>query len=428
MVKVGIIGGSGLDNPEILENFKEIDVNTNYGKPSDNLITGNIGNVEVVILPRHGKYHSIPPSQVNFRANIQVLKDQGVDYILATTACGSLREDIGRGDFVIVDQFIDFTRHRKITFFDEFPGGAENAKHTAMPSPFSEKLRKLLIETSKTLGFKIHEKGTVITIEGPRFSTKAESNMFRIWGADVINMSVAPEAALANEIGIPYAAIAMSTDYDSWWEEEKTVTWDEILKVFNKNAENVKKLLIEVIKKLDDSLDLRKYIRTVPNWPKEGVMFRDITTLLNEPKAFEHAVNEFAKRYKEKGITKVVGIESRGFIFGAAIAKELNVGFVPVRKPGKLPYGVISEEYELEYGKDKVEMHKDAINAGDKVLVVDDLVATSGTCMAACNLVKKLKGNIIECAFVVELTDLGGRKKLENAGYNVFSLVSFEGD
>ncbi|MBU2639592.1 MAG: S-methyl-5'-thioadenosine phosphorylase [Nanoarchaeota archaeon] len=425
MVKVGIIGGSGLDNPGILENFKEIDVNTNYGKPSDKLITGNIGNVEVVILPRHGKDHSIPPSQVNFRANIQALKDQGVDYILATTACGSLKEEIGRGDFVIVDQFIDFTKHRKITFFDDFSKGI---KHCAMAEPFNQKLRKLLIETSKSLGFKTHEKGTVITIEGPRFSTKAESNMFRIWGADVINMSVAPEAALANEMEIPYAAIAMATDFDSWLETEEPVTWEEISRVMKDNAERVKKLLIEIIKKLDDSLDLRKYIRTVPNWSKEGVMFRDITTLLNNPKAFEHAVNEFAKRYKEKGITKVVGIESRGFIFGAAIAKELNVGFVPVRKPGKLPYETISEEYELEYGKDKVEMHKDAIKEGDKVLVVDDLVATAGTMLAACNLVKKLNGKIIECAYVIDLPDLRGKEKLENAGFKTFNLIEFKGD
>ena len=248
-MKIGIIGGSGLDNPDILKDINEIEVNTDFGKPSDKLITGKINDVEVIILPRHGKDHSIPPSQVNFRANIQALKDAKVDYIIATTACGSLKEDIGRGDFVILDQFIDFTRHRKITFFEDFSRGA---KHCAMADPFDKKLRKILIETSKNLGFKTHEKGTVVTIEGPRFSTRAESNMFRIWGGDVINMSVAPEAALANEMEVPYAAIAMSTDFDCWKEDEKDVTWDEILKVFNDNAEKVKKLLIEVIKKLDN--------------------------------------------------------------------------------------------------------------------------------------------------------------------------------
>jgi len=248
MVKIGIIGGSGLDDPEILKDFKEIEVETKYGKPSDRLIIGRLGNAEVVILPRHGKSHKISPTGVNYRANIQALKDQKVDCILATTACGSLREDIGRGDFVILDQFIDFTKHRKITFHEDFKDGI---RHAPMADPFSQELRKVLIETSKELGFKTHEKGTVITIEGPRFSTRAESSMFRSWGADVINMSIAPEVILSNEAGIPYSAIAMSTDFDSWKEEEVPVTWEEILKVFEQNSENVKKLLISTIKKLE---------------------------------------------------------------------------------------------------------------------------------------------------------------------------------
>jgi len=250
MVKMGIIGVSGLDDPKILTDCKEIDVNTEFGKPSDKLTTGKIDGVEVVILPRHGKKHTIPPTQVNYRANIHALKEQGCTHIMATSACGSLREEIGRGDFVILDQFIDFTRLRKLTFFDKFPGGGENAKHTAMPDPFSEKLRKVLIETAKELGIKAHSKGTVITIEGPRFSTRAESKMFRIWGADVINMSVAPECALANEAGIPYAAVAMSTDYDCWKTDEEPVTWPEILGVFHKNVDKVLKLLINVIPKI----------------------------------------------------------------------------------------------------------------------------------------------------------------------------------
>ena len=178
-MKVGIIGGSGLDNPELLKDFKEIEVDTKYGKPSDKLIIGKLGDAEVVILSRHGKGHKITPTGVNYRANIQALKEQKVDYILATTACGSLREEIGRGDFVILDQFIDFTRHRNITFHDDFNDGIQ---HAPMAAPFDEKLRKILIEASKKLGYKTHEKGTVITIEGPRFSTRAESNMFRSWG------------------------------------------------------------------------------------------------------------------------------------------------------------------------------------------------------------------------------------------------------
>ncbi len=248
MVKIGIIGGSGLDNPDILKDVKEIEVSTPYGKPTSPLKLGKINDVEIVLVARHGREHTIPPTQVNYRANIQALKDQGCTHILATTACGSLREEIGRGDFIILDQFIDFTRLRKVSFFDEFPPGA--AKHTAMAYPYSEDLRKILIETSKELNLKYHEKGTVVTIEGPRFSTRAESEMFRIWGADVINMSIAPETILANEAGIPYAAVAMSTDYDCWKDDEAPVTWDDILEIFGKNVHNVIALLTNAIKKI----------------------------------------------------------------------------------------------------------------------------------------------------------------------------------
>jgi len=243
-VKIGIIGGSGLDDPKILKDAQEKEVDTQYGKPSSVLTTGKIDGVDVVLLARHGKKHTITPTQVNYRANIWALKQEGCTHIIATTACGSLREEIGRGDLVILDQFIDFTRHRSITFHDNFNDGP---KHTPMAEPFDKKLREILAKTGKELGYKIHEKGTVITIEGPRFSTKAESKMFRSWGADLINMSIAPEATLANEAGIPYAAVAMSTDYDCWFEGEESVTWEQILKVFHENAEKVKQLLVRVI-------------------------------------------------------------------------------------------------------------------------------------------------------------------------------------
>lgn len=250
MVKIGIIGGSGLDNPDILEDVKEISVDTPYGKPSSSLKTGKIKGVDVVLIARHGREHTIPPTQVNFRANIHALKEAGCTHILATTACGSLREEIDRGHLVILDQFIDFTRHRPITFFERFE--PNDMKHTPMAEPFSKELRNVLIETCKEVGLKHHEKGTVVTIEGPRFSTKAESHMFRAWGADVINMSIAPEAVLANEAGVPYAAVAMSTDYDCWREGEEPVTWEEILKVFGQNVEKVTKLLVNVIPKVKE--------------------------------------------------------------------------------------------------------------------------------------------------------------------------------
>lgn len=244
MAKIGIIGGSGLDNPDLLASPRKVTEKTPYGPPSSRLTCGKIGGVEVVIIARHGKKHQLSPSQVNYRANIWALKEQGVTHILATTACGSLREKIGRGDFIILDQFIDFTRHRPVTFFESFDDGAH---HTAMAEPFDNDLRKLLLKTADSLGLRVHDGGTVVTIEGPRFSTKAESKMFRSWGADVINMSIAPEAILANEIELPYAAVAMSTDYDCWKEDEEPVTWDEILEVFNKNAANVVTLLTKTI-------------------------------------------------------------------------------------------------------------------------------------------------------------------------------------
>jgi len=244
MIKIGIIGGSGLDDPDILKDKKEIEVETPYGKPSSALSIGKIGGVDVVLLARHGKKHSIYPTGVNFRANIRALKQQGVTHIIATTACGSLREEIKPNDFVFVDQFIDFTKHRILTFHDK------EVIHTPMAEPFCECMRKILSETAGELKLKHHNKGTVITIEGPRFSTKAESKMFRILGADIINMSTVPEVILAREAKICYQAIAMSTDYDCWKEGEEPVTWNMIVERMKLNSENVKKLIIAAIPKI----------------------------------------------------------------------------------------------------------------------------------------------------------------------------------
>jgi 5'-methylthioadenosine phosphorylase len=244
MVKIGIIGGSGLDDPEILQDPQAVEVETRYGSPSSSLMTGKIGGIAAVILARHGRNHQYSPTEVNNRANIMALKEVGVSHIIATTACGSLRAEIERGHLVILDQFIDFTRLRKNTFFDSFASGAG---HTAMAHPFAEELRVKLYDAAQAQKLPVHRRGCVVTIEGPRFSTVAESKMFRLWGADVINMSTAPEAMLANEAGIPYAAVAMSTDYDCWKEDEVPVTWDEILAVFRRNADNVTGLLVKVI-------------------------------------------------------------------------------------------------------------------------------------------------------------------------------------
>ncbi|UCG27255.1 MAG: S-methyl-5'-thioadenosine phosphorylase [Bacteroidales bacterium] len=245
MIKVGIIGGSGLEDPDLIKNPETRVWKTPYGDPSSGLTLGVIRGIDVVLLSRHGKDHGIPPSKVNNRANIYALKDAGCTHFITTTACGSLREEIGRGDLVVPDQFIDFTRHRAVSFYESFEEG--DLKHAAMADPFSDTLRQSIIKAAMRLKLTLHHKGTIITIEGPRFSTRAESKMFRAWGADLINMSIAPEAILANEIGIPYATIAMSTDYDSWKEDEDPVTWEEVLKIFRHNVGNVINLILEAL-------------------------------------------------------------------------------------------------------------------------------------------------------------------------------------
>lgn len=248
MTKIAIIGGSGLEDPAILKNPQDIKVKTPYGNPSSDFKCGTISGIEVAILSRHGRDHSIPPTQVNNRANLWAIKELRCTHILVTTACGSLREEIGRGHVVILDQFIDFTRFREVTFFDKFEKGQLN--HTPMADPFNKELREKLILEATKLNLNLHPTGTVISIEGPRFSTRAESNMFRQWGAHVINMSTAPECILANELGIPYAAIALSTDYDCWKTDEEPVTWEAVLEVFNMNVENVIQLLVKTISKM----------------------------------------------------------------------------------------------------------------------------------------------------------------------------------
>jgi adenine phosphoribosyltransferase len=173
---------------------------------------------------------------------------------------------------------------------------------------------------------------------------------------------------------------------------------------------------------------IKEKIRTIPHFPKEGIMFRDITTLLKDAQGFRKVVDEFVQRYTGADIDVIVGLEARGFILGGAIAHQLGKGFVPIRKAGKLPHDTVQHEYELEYGTDKIEMHKDAISQGTKVLIVDDLLATGGTALAAAALIEKLGGNIVEMAFIVDLPEVGGQKKIKDKGYKMFTLVEFEGE
>ena len=175
-------------------------------------------------------------------------------------------------------------------------------------------------------------------------------------------------------------------------------------------------------------MTIKSHIRTIPHYPKQGVMYRDITTLLKDSVSFRATINELVNRYTGAKIDVVAAVEARGFIIGAALAFQLGVGFVPIRKKGKLPAETVGQDYELEYGTDRIEMHVDAVSKGDYVLLVDDLIATGGTAEAACKLVENMGGSITECCFVVDLPDLGGRKRLEENGQKVFSLCEFEGD
>jgi 5'-methylthioadenosine phosphorylase len=251
MIKVGIIGGSGLDDPKILKKAKEITLDGPYGPPSSVLTCGVIEGVDTVLLARHGKNHSIHPGKVNYRANIWSLKELGCTHILASTAVGSLREEIAPGHLVFPAQFIDHTRKRETTFFDQ-----DEVVHTPFAEPFCPFLLDLLASSSEKMGIPYHQNRTVITIEGPRFSTKAESHMFRSWNADVINMSTVPEVILARELKMHYAVIAMSTDYDCWHEEEEPVTWEMILATMKKNAEQVIGLFMESIPKIKEYDDI----------------------------------------------------------------------------------------------------------------------------------------------------------------------------
>ena len=253
-MKIGIIGGSGLNDPKLLTLASEKLVATPFGKPSSPLTLGKIHGVDVVLLARHGKKHTIMPSNVNYRANIWALKEEGCTHLIVSTACGSLREEIKPGDFVFIDQFIDRTAKRQQSFYNDpcYPSFSQKVCHIPMADPFCGGLRSLLTQAARDQSLRFHEKGTMVTIEGPRFSSRAESHFFRQIGGDVINMSTVPEVVLAREVGLCYAAIAMATDYDCWHVSEGSVTWDMVLAVFQKNVGNVLSLFQTMIPMIQD--------------------------------------------------------------------------------------------------------------------------------------------------------------------------------
>jgi 5'-methylthioadenosine phosphorylase len=248
MRKVGIIGGTGLEYPNYLGKVKKVNVETPFGKPSSPLYNGSVNGVEVFHLARHGDDHSIPSTRVNYRANVYALKEQGCSVILATSTCGSLQEEICPGEFIVPDQFIDLTKGLHASIFEKYKPG--EVRYIPMAEPFSEDLRDFLVEGAIISGFTLHTKGTVISIEGPRFSTRAESNLYRSWKADVINMTVAPEVIAANELSIPYAAIAVCTEFDSWRTDTAAPAPSEVMEIISGNKDRLIEVLNHALKRL----------------------------------------------------------------------------------------------------------------------------------------------------------------------------------
>jgi 5'-methylthioadenosine phosphorylase len=246
MSRIGIIGGSGLYNIDGIKKVKEVALNTPFGKPSDKFIIGELSGKEVVFLPRHGKGHRLLPSEVNYRANVYGMKKLGVTKIISVTACGSLREDFKPLDFVLPDQFVDRTNQaRKMTFF-----GNGIVGHIAFGDPVCHDTRDRVYNCVKSLGLNVHNGGNYINMEGPAFSTKAESKLYRSWGMDIIGMTNMSEAKLAREAQICYTTLASITDYDCWYESKEEVSMDMVSQNFRLNVENSKKVIKKMIQEI----------------------------------------------------------------------------------------------------------------------------------------------------------------------------------
>ncbi|OGO24568.1 MAG: methylthioadenosine phosphorylase [Chloroflexi bacterium RBG_16_50_9] len=236
--KIGVIGGSGLYDIEGMTAVKEVNIDTPFGKPSDTIVTGKLGGVGIAFLPRPGKGHRILPAEVPSRANIYALKSLGVEHIIAVCSAGSFKKEIEPGHLLIPDQLIDRTRSRPSTFF-----GEGIVAHVPFADPFCPELSEVLYDSATAVGATVHPKGTFVVMEGPAFSTRAESRLYRSWGADLIGMTALPEAKLAREAEICYAIIGCVTDYDSWWQPGKPVTVDMILDTMHRNIDTAKAII-----------------------------------------------------------------------------------------------------------------------------------------------------------------------------------------
>ena len=257
---IGVIGGSGFYS--LLENAEEREIETQFGNPSSKITIGNIGNKDIAFLARHGAKHEYPPHRVPYKANIWAFKELGVERIIAPAAVGSLKAEIKPGDFLVPDQFVSFT-HRDDTFYhgqetETLGASFGSTTHISSVDPYCSELRELLIKTTKEMKLPVHNTGTVVVINGPRFATRAESDFFRKNNWDIINMTVYPELILARELEICYANIAIITDYDTGLKNDpniKPVSLEEVIKVFNENNEKIKKLLFNIIPKIPEQRD-----------------------------------------------------------------------------------------------------------------------------------------------------------------------------
>lgn len=248
MGKIGIIGGSGLYQIEGIKNVRDISMVTPFGKPSDKFMVGNLEGKDVVFLPRHGRGHRINPSEVNYRANIFAMKKLGVDRIISVTACGSLREDFKPLDFVLPDQFVDRTNQaRHMTFFEK-----GIVAHLSFADPVCSALREVIKKGVEDLGLKVHFGGTYLNMEGPQFSTRAESNLYRSWGMDLIGMTNMSEAKLAREAEICFATLASITDYDCWYTSKETVTLEMVMQNLASNVDNSKRIIKKVVREMPE--------------------------------------------------------------------------------------------------------------------------------------------------------------------------------
>jgi len=245
---IGVLGGSGLYEIEGLQQVEELELSTPFGAPSDAFIRGELDGVPMVFLPRHGRGHRISPSEINYRANLWGMKQLGVTRILSLSAVGSMREDIAPGDFVVIDQFIDRTRHRADTFFED-----GIVAHVMFADPVCGGLRDALLRSGRDLGLTLHDGGTYVNMEGPQFSTRAESKLYRSWGVDVIGMTNLQEARLAREAEMCYATVAMATDYDCWHDDHDDVTVESVLEIMAANVGHARSLIRSAVPLLKEA-------------------------------------------------------------------------------------------------------------------------------------------------------------------------------